>query len=404
MQRVKKNGKTRYRVQYRKPDGSRASAWFGCREDAREFEERLGRTRERMNEGLKAPTEKILVMDAMPEWLRTRRVLVDKGLLAYSAWVGDESKARRTWVPEIGNYPLSSVGKADIIRILNAVLEGRAGIDAAFKESDLKARRGRRPRPGSPAYRNRHLAMVHKFFEDQIDLNRLEQNPAARIPKLSEKQKTRRLVALDVGQAESYLRAAKPSCEQYWRLANLMIGGGARVSEAIALTVGDYDAKTSTLTIRRILEIVSGEIVERTKGEGSGGEHHLPVFPALGKLLDQWTRGRRPDEFIVTGPEGRGSMSYWYAERLHHEVRAAAGDLPRLTIHDLRRTCARLLAQAGMTTREVQGVLGHASIQTTEGSYLKGDARLLAQRGRELGLDGANVVPFRPTRKEARRA
>ena len=39
---------------------------------------------------------------------------------------------------------------------------------------------------------------------------------------------------------------------------------------------------------------------------------------------------------------------------------------PDLTPHDLRRTCARLCRSAGGDLEQIQLLLGHASIQTTE--------------------------------------
>jgi integrase len=39
---------------------------------------------------------------------------------------------------------------------------------------------------------------------------------------------------------------------------------------------------------------------------------------------------------------------------------------PELTPHDLRRTCAKLCRKAGGDLEQIQLLLGHASIQTTE--------------------------------------
>src|SRR5437660_12909532 len=51
-----------------------------------------------------------------------------------------------------------------------------------------------------------------------------------------------------------------------------------------------------------------------------------------------------------------------------HVVRAAAkrADIKNLAPHDLRRTCARLCHLAGGELEQIQFLLGHASVQTTE--------------------------------------
>jgi integrase len=51
-----------------------------------------------------------------------------------------------------------------------------------------------------------------------------------------------------------------------------------------------------------------------------------------------------------------------------HVVKAAAKrtDIQNLAPHDLRRTCARLCHLAGGELEQIQFLLGHASVQTTE--------------------------------------
>lgn len=55
-----------------------------------------------------------------------------------------------------------------------------------------------------------------------------------------------------------------------------------------------------------------------------------------------------------------------------HKIVASLGEVidTDLAVHDLRRTYAALLYDNGATVREIQGMLGHSSIQTTE-RYLK---------------------------------
>jgi integrase len=48
------------------------------------------------------------------------------------------------------------------------------------------------------------------------------------------------------------------------------------------------------------------------------------------------------------------------------ELYAKAIGLPGLAPHDLRRTCAKLCRAAGGELEQIQMLLGHASVQTTE--------------------------------------
>ena len=45
---------------------------------------------------------------------------------------------------------------------------------------------------------------------------------------------------------------------------------------------------------------------------------------------------------------------------------AATAGVPHIAPHDLRRTCAKLCRAAGGELEQIQMLLGHASVQTTE--------------------------------------
>src|ERR1700684_1933741 len=71
-----------------------------------------------------------------------------------------------------------------------------------------------------------------------------------------------------------------------------------------------------------------------------------------------------------------------------HIVKAAAkrADTKNLAPHDLRRTCARLCHLAGGELDQIQFLLGHASVQTTE-HYLGCKQKLRHAVNDNLGLE-----------------
>jgi integrase len=82
----------------------------------------------------------------------------------------------------------------------------------------------------------------------------------------------------------------------------------------------------------------------------AGGRHHRrEVFRAISKRGLVWGNGMT-------------------AKVLWDVVRHAApkADIAKLAPHDLRRTCARLCHLAGGELDQIQFLLGHVSIQTTE--------------------------------------
>ena len=71
-------------------------------------------------------------------------------------------------------------------------------------------------------------------------------------------------------------------------------------------------------------------------------------------------------------------------------VRAACPEcgLDRIAPHDLRRTCARLCHEAGGELEQIQFLLGHVSVQTTE-RYLGCMQRLRNAVNDDIGLEPA---------------
>jgi site-specific recombinase XerD len=66
-----------------------------------------------------------------------------------------------------------------------------------------------------------------------------------------------------------------------------------------------------------------------------------------------------------------------YAQRLGHS---------KLAPHDLRRSCARLCHGAGGELEQIQFLLGHVSVQTTE-KYIGCKQRLREAVNDEIGIE-----------------
>jgi site-specific recombinase XerD len=71
-----------------------------------------------------------------------------------------------------------------------------------------------------------------------------------------------------------------------------------------------------------------------------------------------------------------------------HVVRqfAAKSAIDKLAPHDLRRTCARLCHAAGGELEQIQFLLGHVSIQTTE-RYLGCKQRIRSAVNDRIGIE-----------------
>ena len=103
--------------------------------------------------------------------------------------------------------------------------------------------------------------------------------------------------------------------------------------------------------------------------DGGAAITHGPVFRAINKAGRVWGDGMSP-------------------KVLWDVVRAAAAraGIDKLAPHDLRRTCARLCHLAGGELDQIQFLLGHVSIQTTE-RYLGCKQKLRVAVNDRLGIE-----------------
>ena len=67
---------------------------------------------------------------------------------------------------------------------------------------------------------------------------------------------------------------------------------------------------------------------------------------------------------------------------------AAKLGVPKLAPHDLRRSCARVCHTAGGELEQIQFLLGHVSVQTTE-KYLGCKQRLRGAVNDRIGIEPA---------------
>jgi integrase len=101
----------------------------------------------------------------------------------------------------------------------------------------------------------------------------------------------------------------------------------------------------------------------------AAGITHGPVFRAISKAGRVWGDGMSPKVL-------------WDVVR----ASAARAGIDKLAPHDLRRTCARLCHLAGGELDQIQFLLGHVSIQTTE-RYLGCKQRLRVAVNDRLGIE-----------------
>lgn len=132
----------------------------------------------------------------------------------------------------------------------------------------------------------------------------------------------------------------------------LLYGCGLRVAEALSLTPRSAPDRD----------------VMRITGKG-GKERLVPVLPAVREAIARYVRlcpyALEPDEPLFRGAKGGpldSRIVRLAMERLREELSLA----PTATPHALRHSYATHLLSAGADLRQIQELLGHASLSTTQ--------------------------------------
>ena len=113
----------------------------------------------------------------------------------------------------------------------------------------------------------------------------------------------------------------------------------------------------------------------------------VPVPGWVKASVDEWLNVARVEEDLIfrcvtVWGSGISEKVVWWVVR--QCVKKAAID--KVAPHDLRRTCARLCHSADGELEQIQFVLGHRSVETTE-RYLGSRQRIMHAVNDKLGIE-----------------
>jgi integrase/recombinase XerD len=145
-------------------------------------------------------------------------------------------------------------------------------------------------------------------------------------------------------------------------LIELLYATGARISEAVGLSIGEIDLDA------RLVRLYGKGAKERIVPFGSTAAAALDDwFSPSGRarvVPDRW-RSRDDAEAVFLNTRG-GRLTRQAAWQIIKKYGVRAGIATELSPHVLRHSCATHLLDHGADLRIVQEMLGHASISTTQ--------------------------------------
>ncbi|MCC6102689.1 MAG: site-specific integrase [Olegusella sp.] len=140
---------------------------------------------------------------------------------------------------------------------------------------------------------------------------------------------------------------------------------GLRFSEALALTRSDFDFKRQTLSVNKTWDYKNGGGFVATKNRSSNRKVQLDwqIIVQFSTLLADMSNDT--PIFVQDKCPVYNSTANAVLER-----RCKSAGVPVISIHGLRHTHASILLFAGVSIGSVAKRLGHASMNTTEKTYL----------------------------------
>jgi integrase len=219
---------------------------------------------------------------------------------------------------------------------------------------------------------NQQLAAVRRLAHEAADAGLLSPELAAGITRVKGVKQLgfRAGNWLSPAQSSEVLRRAYGEgmrAKRDYAMLAMLFGCGFRRSELVGLELGEIQVRQGHWAVVDLI--------------GKGGHiRTVPIPEWVKAALDQWTRaagvreGRIFRAVARTGKiwgKGISQNSVWYVVRTCCE----RVGLEHIAPHDLRRTCAQLCHDSGGELEQIQFLLGHASVQTTERYYEQARAR-----------------------------
>jgi site-specific recombinase XerD len=235
----------------------------------------------------------------------------------------------------------------------------------------------------SSATINLHLAAVRRLAYEAADTGLLSPELAAGIRRV----KGDRRVGVRLG---NWLTAAQSQILLQAPDAVTLKGRRDRAILAVMLACGLRRSEVATLTMQHLQQREEHWVFADLMGKAA----HIRTVPVPGWVkaaIDGWTTAAQ----ITAGPLFRcvsRQGSIWgegITEKvIWHVVKEAAAKvgIAKLSPHDCRRTCARLCHSAGGELEQIQFLLGHVSVETTE-RYLGCKQRLRGAVNDKIGLE-----------------
>jgi len=302
-----------YRVQIRRKNSKIISKTFTTKKLAQQFSSKL-----ESNEQTLLAFGSLTSVDISLSELLTRYLSEE-----YKGKYFKEQKSKLNyWMKEIGDKPIAEITTTDINTALSNL-----------------------PNNFSNATINRYKAAISVVFSYACRQYNLIHNPIKNIR--SKPENNERIRFLSDDERARLFKACKASQWSKLHLLVLMaITTGARKSELLNLTFSDIDFERQTAYVQT----------------SKNGQPR--VLPLTNEVLAELNKFKSQEASLIFNSELKPDRPMCFTKQWKKALVQA--EIKDFRYHDLRHSCASLLAQSGASLLEIAEVLGHKQIQVTK--------------------------------------
>lgn len=315
--------------------------------------------------------------EVIEEWLTGKTAGVRR-----TSWTQDRDYLKPV-IQFYGDLPVQDLEKSHIDRLLKLLETGE------LPRENPKYNR----KPWCGRSRDHLLTKLAGVLDSEVRRGRLGRNPALLVTKPiidSKKRKT-----FTVQQLQALLDGTKDDRTGIaWVFGSL----GLRRAEIAGIRWQDIDMQAHTIKICHTRVVVDGHDEESTPKTWAGNRTlpiPEPVYSALLRTRAMQTRDRMTAEgkyqesgYVVVDELGRPYRAQYLTKLWNRASKRL--NLPAITLHDERHTCATLYIRAGVDPDIVKTWLGHTSVRFTLDTYVDAkpdDLLKAAQVHAELSKD-----------------
>jgi len=293
-----------------------------------------------------------------PRWLDRRKPYLEEG-----TWGAYERDGRLRLLPVLESVPLERMEVEHVHELMDQMTE-------AMEAEEL-----------APKTINNTLGTLVVCLNAAIKEKLMVMNPALEVPKLPAAHIERDYLRLQ--EIPLYL----DSCSEVYRpLAELLIGSGLRISEALGLQIGDLELEESG----GVIVVYRSRKKRKVGSTKSDRFRSVEIGPGLSKVLREQValrntmeggdqldallyvmpvRVRKSDHGRWKGDGDGKALDRTTVSRDWHKATLEDAGLRDMPLHALRHTAAAAWLAGRNSLRYVQQQLGHGDIRTTERYY-----------------------------------